>query len=220
MGDGEMSCERCGRGVTCAAMGLPQQQKRYTPAEYYAHERQATHKSDYYDGEIFAMAGGTDEHSAIIGNIIVAVGFRLRGSDCAIRESNLRLKVQATGLRTYPDAAVHCGAAQFDEEDSEHQTRLNPTVIFEVLSKSTEALDRGFKFEHYRQITSLKSYVLVSQWTAHVEVFERQGDGSWLLRDARGLEASAVIPGIAIELPLAEVYDRVQFPPRVALSEQ
>jgi Uma2 family endonuclease len=192
-------------------MGVAQAQKRYTPQEYYALERDAAYKSEFYDGEIFAMSGGTDEHSAIIGNIIVAVGMRLRGTECVVRDSNLRMKVQATGLRTYPDAAVYCGEAVFDEEDSDRQTRLNPTVIFEVLSRTTEAYDRGTKFEHYQLIPSLKAYVLVSQWHARVDAFERQADGSWAVRDASGLETKIGIAGIGIELPLTEIYDRVTF---------
>jgi len=198
-------------------MGIAQPKTRYTPQEYYALERDAEYKSEYFDGEIFAMSGGTDEHSAIIGNIIIAVGLRLRGTDCAIRDSNLRMKVQATGLRTYPDAAVYCGKAEFDEEDKDGQTRLNPTVIFEVLSRSTEGYDRGTKFEHYQMIPSLKSYVLVSQWHARIDVFERQADSTWILRDASGIQARIAIAGIGIELPLAEVYDRVTFAPRPSL---
>jgi Uma2 family endonuclease len=200
-------------------MGLAQAQRRYTPEEYYARERGAAFKSDYFDGEIFSMAGGTDEHSAISGNIIIAVGSRLRGSDCVIRESNLRLKVQATGLVTYPDAAVYCGEAQFAPEDPAGQTRLNPTVIFEVLSRSTEGYDRGLKFDSYRQIPSLKAYVLVSQTSAHVEVNEPSADGTWALRDVKGLDATLNVPGINVRVPLAEIYDRVIFPAHLSLME-
>jgi Uma2 family endonuclease len=198
-------------------MGLGKLEQRYTPQEYYALEREAAYRSEYFDGEIFAMAGGTDEHSAIIGNILIAVGSRIRGTPCVIRESNLRLKVQATGLRTYPDAAVYCGEAQFDADDPDRQTRLNPTAIFEVLSKTTEADDRGFKFHNYRLIESLKAYVLVSQWEARVEVYQPQADGSSVWREASGMDASVVIPGLGVSLPLAEVYERVSFPARMSL---
>jgi Uma2 family endonuclease len=200
-------------------MGVAQPQKRYTPEEYYALEREAAYKSDFYDGEIFSMAGGTDEHSAICGNIIIAVGSRLRGSDCVIRESNLRLKIQATGLVTYPDAAVYCGQAQFAADDSTRQTRIDPTVIFEVLSKSTEGYDRGLKFESYRQIPSLKAYVLVSQVAAHVEVNEPSADGSWILRDVKGIETTLTVPGTNIKIPLAEIYDRITFPAHLSLMQ-
>jgi Uma2 family endonuclease len=200
-------------------MGLAQPQRRFTLDEYYARERGAAVKSDYFDGEIFSMAGGSDEHSAICGNIIIAVGSRLRGSDCVIRESNLRLKVQATGLVTYPDAAVYCGEAQFAPDDATRQTRLNPTVLFEVLSKSTEGYDRGLKFDSYRQIPSLKAYVLVSQTAAHVEVNEPSAEGTWVLRDVKGIEATLTVPGLHIKVPLAEIYDRVAFPAHLSLME-
>jgi Uma2 family endonuclease len=197
-------------------MGIAQQTKRYTPAEYFELERVAEYRSEYFDGEIYAMSGGTDEHSAICGNLIVALNIRLRGGDCVVRDSNMRLRVQATGLGTYPDAAVYCGEPQFDPEDTEHHTRVNPTVVFEVLSASTEAYDRGEKFDHYQKIPTLKGYVLVNQWRARVEVFERQPDDSWLLRNANGTD-SVTIPGIDISLPLAEIYQDVTFQPRLSI---
>jgi Uma2 family endonuclease len=197
-------------------MTLPLARKRFTPAEYYALERDATYKSDYYNGEIFSMAGGTGEHSQITGNLIIAVGIRLRGGPCTLRESNLRLKVKATGLRTYPDAAVYCDPIEYDPEDGERQTALNATVVFEVLSPSTEGYDRGVKAENYRRIESLRAYVLVAQDRAHVEVHLRQPDGAWLLREAAGLDASVRIESLGIDLPLSEVYDRVEFPPAVS----
>ena len=195
-------------------MGIAQFQKRYTPQEYYALESDAACKSEYYDGEIFAMAGGTDEHSAIIGNIIVAVGMRLRGTNCVVRDSNLRMKVQATGLRTYPDAAVYCGEAVFDEEDSERQTRLNPTVLFDVLSPNTELYDRGSKAEHYRRIESLKTHVLVAQSAPHVEVYHRQSGNIWTFVAEKDLSAMLAIPAIKVELPLNDIYAGVEFRPR------
>jgi Uma2 family endonuclease len=125
-------------------MSLPPR-KRYTPQEYYALEREAAYKSDYYDGEIFAMAGGTIAHSLICSNLVREVGNRLKGGPCAAYESNLRLKVQATGLRCYPDVGVYCGAMERDPDDPKSETVINPTVLIEVLSESTEAYDRGFK---------------------------------------------------------------------------
>lgn len=187
--------------------------KLYTPAEYYALERAATYKSDYYKGEIFAMAGGTAVHSLITANVTRELGNGLKGRPCAAYESNLRIRVKATGLRTYPDASVYCGPLEFDPDDSGVQTAMNPTVVFEVLSESTEAYDRGFKAENYRLIESLKAYVLVSQKSPHVEVYERQADGSWNLREYKRLEDSAPIPATGVSLPLAEVYARVEFPP-------
>ena len=140
------------------------------------------------------------------------MGNRLKGGLCAVYESNLRLKVQATGLRCYPDMGVYCGPLERDQEDPSGETVTNPTVIFEVLSKSTEGYDRGLKFESYRQIPTLKAYVLVSQVAAHVEVNEPSADGSWILRDVKGIEAMLTVPGINIKIPLAEIYDRITFP--------
>ena len=194
-------------------MTLPQPVKRYTPQEYYALEREAEYKSDYYQGEIFAMAGGSASHSLITANVGREVGNRLKGKPCKVYESNLRLKITATGLRCYPDVSVYCGKLQFDPEDSASETATNPTLLVEVLSKSTEGYDRGLKAENYRQIESLRVYVLVSQVKAHVEIFERQGNGPWLLRDANGLDAVLKLPAIDIDLPLAEVYAGVEFPP-------
>lgn len=192
-------------------MSLPQCIKRFTPREYYELERKAEYKSDYYDGEIFAMSGGTSRHSVIILNIGGELRQRLKGKPCNPYESNLRLKVMATGLRTYPDVSVYCGPLERDEEDPYEETYINPTVVFEVLSKSTEGYDRGWKAENYRQIESLKAYVLVSQESPHVEIFERQPDRSWRLRETRGLDTILTISAIQVELPLAEIYDRVDF---------
>src|SRR4051812_24533660 len=120
-------------------MSVAEPVKRYTPQEYYVLERAAAYKSDYYKGEIFAMSGGTVAHSRISSNLVREVGNRLKGSPCDAYESNLRLKVKATGLRCYPDASVYCGKLERDPEDSSGETVTNPTVLFEVLSPSTEA---------------------------------------------------------------------------------
>jgi Uma2 family endonuclease len=192
-------------------MGLAQPIKRYTPQEYYRLERDASYKSDYYDGEIFAMAGGTVAHSMICSNLVREIGNRLKGKPCAAYESNLRLRIKTSGLRCYPDVSVFCGPLERDEEDANLETVTNPTVLFEVLSPSTEAYDRGLKAENYRKIESLRAYVLVSQTAVHAEVYARQGDGSWSLRETRGMEGMLAIPSIGMDLPLREVYDRVDF---------
>jgi Uma2 family endonuclease len=197
-------------------MGVAQPQKRFTPQEYYALEQDAAYKSDFYDGEIFAMPGGTSVHSRITTNILGELHHRLRGKPCAPFDSNLRVKIRANGLRTYPDASVYCEEIEFDHEDSKNTTALNPTVVFEVLSPTTERYDRGFKSESYRQIESLKCYVLVSQDAPHVEVYERQAGGEWTLRETSALDAQVTIPGIDVELPLAEIYARVEFSARIS----
>lgn len=199
-------------------MTVAQPVKRYTPQEYYALERRAAYKSEYYKGEIFAMSGGTARHSLISLNIAGEIRQRLKGKPCRAYESNLRLKVAATGLRTYPDASIYCGPLQFDDEDPGVETAVNPTVLFEVLSKSTEAYDRGEKADHYRQIATLRAYVLVSQSAAHVEIYQRQPDGNWLLHVEKSLGATLPIPAIGVELPLTEIYDGVDF--STALPEE
>jgi Uma2 family endonuclease len=137
---------------------------------------------------------------------------RLKGNPCAPYDSNQRLKIKATGLRVYPDVSVYCGPLEYDEQDSNFENATNPTVLFEVLSPSTEVYDRGFKAENYRRIRCLRAYVLVSQETPHVEVYERQADDSWLLREENRLDAAVNLPGADVMLPLAEIYDRVEFP--------
>ena len=147
-------------------------------------------------------------------SFLIHGGNRLKGKPCRAYESNLRMVVLATGLRTYPDVAVYCGPLIFDKADAAGETAVNPTVLFEVLSKSTEAYDRGLKSENYRRVESLRAYVLVSQDAPHIEIYERQaGGGSWLLREVNTVEAVLSIPALEIDLPLAEVYDGVPFPP-------
>lgn len=200
-----------GRGRTLVRMGLPQQIKQYTPQDYYELESSAEYKSEYYKGEIFAMAGGSARHSLICLNIGGELRSRLRDTPCTPFESNMRLKIEATGLRTYPDASVYCDPLRYDEEDPAHQTFVNPTVLFEVLSPSTEAYDRGEKSMNYRQIESLRAYVLISQDSPHVEIFERQSNNSWVLNEVNGLASTLTIPPLKISLPVSEIYLRVNF---------
>ncbi len=197
-------------------MGQPEAIKRYTPAEYYALERVAEHKSDYFAGEIFAMAGGNTRHSVIKTNLVGEVRSLLKGRRCGVYDSDQRLKVKSTGLRCYPDATVYCGPLNYDLEDSQKETATNPTIVFEVLSESTEAYDRGFKAESYRSLDTLKAYVLISQDRPHVEIQERLTDGTWRLSWAAGLDGIVRLPDIEVELPLAELYDRVEFGPVAA----
>lgn len=192
-------------------MTLPEPIKRFTPAEYYALEREAAYKSDYYNGEIFAMAGGSAVHSLICTNIVREMSGRLKNTPCTTYESNLRLKVKATGLRCYPDASVYCEPLERDPDDSAGETHVNPTVLFEVLSKTTGGYDRGFKAENYRRIAALKAYVFVSQESPHIEIYERQFDGTWVLREARGIDATIRLAALNVDLPLTEIYERVKF---------
>ncbi len=193
-------------------MPLPDQAHRMTESEYLAVERQAEFKSEFFDGEIFAMAGGTPMHSLIATNLAREFGNRLKGTPCVAFNSDLRLKVEATGLCTYPDLSVVCGPLRFADEQKD--TLTNPTVIVEVLSESTEGYDRGNKFYHYRQIPTLREYLLVGQSSPRIEQFIRTKSGQWLMAEATGLEAALSLPSLKITLALGEIFARVEFAPR------
>jgi Uma2 family endonuclease len=193
-------------------MSLPKPVGRFSPQEYYDLEYAAAYKSDYYQGEMYAMwAGGTRNHSRICSNISREVGNRLEGTNCVDFQSDLRVMVKATGLRTYPDASVFRGPMEADSEDAEGQTYTNPIALFEVLSKGTEAYDCGFKCEHYRRIESLNTIVLLWQKEPHARLHERQQDGSWSAREVSGLDSVLPIASLAIEIPLSKLYDQVDF---------
>ena len=186
-------------------------QTKLTPAEYLAFERaQSDAKHEYLDGEISMMAGASLEHNRIVGNTFVSLHAQLRQSICSIFASDMRVKVPATGLYTYPDISALCGEPQL--EDDEADILLNPSLIIEVLSPSTEAYDRGARFDHYRSIESLQTYVLIAQDRAQIELFQRQDTGHWLLSVVKGLAASVSLVTIGCELALADVYERVLEP--------
>jgi Uma2 family endonuclease len=149
----------------------------YTLADYLSVEEMSSVRHEYLNGEIFAMAGGTPEHAALSAAVVTLLGSKLRGGPCRPYSFDLRLRVKATGLATYPDAAVICGEVQRDPESPTHAT--NPSVLVEVLSPSTEEYDRGEKREHYQRLDSLREYVLVSQDRRRVEVLSRSDDGAW-----------------------------------------
>lgn len=192
-------------------MAQPPQTRRLSEAEYLEAERAAEFKSEFFEGEMFAMAGGSARHSRIATNLSYAFRGKLKGGACLPYNSDLRIKVEATGLWTYPDLSVICGPIQFVEGTDDNAT--NPTVLVEVLSPSTEAYDRGKKFEHYRQIPSLRDYLLVSQREPRIEQFSRQADGRWVLHEAAGLQASLEVPSLKMALPLSEVFADVTFAP-------
>ena len=183
---------------------------KLTPAEYLAIERKAAFKSEFYRGELFAMAGASEEHCLIKDNLAGEVRHRLKGGPCRVVTSDLRVKVDATGLYIYPDVVIYCDRPQF--EDDVFNTLLNPRAIVEVLSDSTEKYDRGTMFRHYRQIASLQEYVLVAQDEPLVEHHVRQSDGSWLLTEFAGLERVLEFASVPARVPLAEIYRGVTFP--------
>ena len=179
-------------------------------AEYLAAERGAEFKSEFFNGEIFAMAGGSPMHSLIAANLIRHLGNKLESHPCKVFTSDLRLKVEATGLFTYADAPVICGAFQFAAGTDD--TVVNPALIAEVLSPSTEAYDRGEKFQHYRQIPSLQEYLLVNQRLPRIEQLLRAPNGEWTLRTAEGANATLTLPSLKITLELNKIFAGVEFP--------
>jgi len=180
-----------------------------SPEDYLALERSAEFKSEYFDGEIFAMAGASESHNIITLNVGAELRQQLKKRPCTAYVNDLRVKVSPTGLFTYPDVVVVCGQPRFD--DSHHDTLLNPVLIVEVLSDSTEAYDRGRKFEHYRKLESLMEYVLIAQHRPHVESYRRQPDQGWVLTESDGLEGRLRLDAIDCELALVEIYDKVEF---------
>ena len=180
-----------------------------SPQQYLAYERMAEFKSQYFQGEMFAMAGESREHNLIVANIVRELGNSLKHRPCEVYPSDMRVKVTTSGLYTYPDATVVCSEAKF--EDDQFDTLINPTVLFEVLSDSTESFDRGGKFRLYREIDSLKEYVMVSQDRASVECYLRQSDDRWLLKETQSLEESVTIESLEVTVPLAELYRNIRF---------
>ncbi|MEO7733530.1 MAG: Uma2 family endonuclease [Kofleriaceae bacterium] len=167
---------------------------RHTFLDYLQVEEVSSVKHEYLDGEIYAMAGGTPEHAALCAALIVLVGSKLRGHPCRVYTSDLRVRITATGLATYPDASVICGDPIRDLESRTHVT--NPRVVFEVLSPGTEDYDRGEKREHYQQITSLDAYVVIAQDRRRIELWRRRVDRSWSHR--------VLGPGEALELEMID----------------
>jgi Uma2 family endonuclease len=182
--------------------------RRLSPEEYLALERQSETKHEFLNGEIFAMTGASLQHNRIVSNVGGLLYSQLHGRPCEFFLGDLRLRVDATGLYTYPDLVVVCGEPQL-VADAELDTLLNPTLIIEVLSPSTEAYDRGKKFAHYRTIASLVEVVFISQEQVEVERYSRQSGGGWLLLEANRLEDRLPLPAIGCELPLTAVYERV-----------
>lgn len=177
--------------------------RHYTLEDYLGVEEMSGVRHELVDGQIFAMAGGTPEHAALAASAVVLLGSKLRGKPCRPYSGDLRIRVLATGLATYPDAAVICGEPARDPSSVTHVT--NPTVVIEVLSPSTEAYDRGQKREHYQQIEALREYVLVSQHQRRVEVFRRV-DSGWT-RDVYEAGSTIDLASLGISLSTDELYD-------------
>jgi Uma2 family endonuclease len=175
----------------------------YTYQQYLALEEASNVKHEFLDGEIYAMAGGTPTHAELSVTVGAMLLTQLRGGPCRVFSSDLRVRVLATGLATYPDDTVVCGALELDPENRD--TVTNPRVVVEVLSDSTEKYDRGIKLKHYRQIPALGAVVLVWQREQRIEVWQRQANDTWTAR-ASGAGETAEIACVGCTLPVDEVY--------------
>lgn len=178
-----------------------------TVPEYLALERAADYKSEYSRGEMRPMTGASRKHNLLVGNIYALLHSQLRKSNCEAYPSDMRVRVEATELLTYPDISVVCGEPRFD--DSYKDTLLNPTVLIEVLSPSTAAYDRGEKFENYRQLPSLQEYLLVAQDKLHVEQYSRQPDNTWRFSEYKRIGDHLFLTSIQCELTLEDIYEKV-----------
>jgi len=179
-----------------------------TPEQYLEIERKAEFRSEYYNGEMFAMAGAKRPHNLIKMNVGAELHQQLRARPCEVSSSDQRVLVAPTGLYTYPDIVVVCGEPRY--LDGELDTLLNPMVIVEVLSPTTEAYDRGRKFGHYRMIESLRAYLMVASELISAELYTRQPDNLWALTKASRLEDAIEIESIGCRLKLADIYEKVE----------
>lgn len=182
--------------------------KFYSPQEYLILERKAKHKSEYWDGDIYAMAGASREHNLIASNVTTELTAQLRASPCEVYPSDMRVRIPRKARYVYPDVSVACDEPRF--EDDVFDTLLNPTVIIEILSETTEGFDRGKKFDSYRTIDSLQAYVLIAQDRYQVMVSARQANRQWLFTDIVDPDGVAVLSSIGCQLKLVDIYHKVR----------
>lgn len=177
---------------------------RISEDEYLRRERVAEFKSEYVDGEVFAMAGGSLRHSLLAGNWTVELGSKARGSKCRVFTSDARIRTAVSGAFVYPDVSIVCGEPGLHQGAAD--TLTNPVAVIEVLSPSTADYDRGRKFELYREISPLQEYILTHAETAHIEHYARQSDGSWIFREYRGTQGSLRLSTLGWDIALADIY--------------
>jgi Uma2 family endonuclease len=176
-------------------------------AEYLAFERRQPDKHEFFDGEIYLQAGASIAHNLITANIIGVLHQQLRANPCTILPSDMRVRTPRHKQYMYPDATIICGSPIFDDEY--HDTIINPTVIFEVLSPSTEQYDRGRKFQAYRRLSTLQEYVLISQTMMRIEHFKRQNEMMWLMIEYTQPDQVIELTSVACTLPLTTLYEKV-----------
>jgi Uma2 family endonuclease len=185
-----------------------QPQTRLTPQQYLTLEREAEYKSEYYKGEVFAFAGASLRHNLIAANVLATIHNQLRGGPCSAFSSDMRITIPQIPHYTYADVVVVCGKPQLDDDFKDNL--VNPIVIVEVLSPSTESYDRGKKFESYQRITSLVEYVLISQDRPRIEQFLRQQDSRWLYSEA-STAGTLKLTSINCELAFYDIYYNIEF---------
>jgi len=183
--------------------------QRLSPEEYLKIERAAEFRSEYFNGRMYAMAGGSHRQAIIVSNLVFGIRSELGKRPCLVTSSDLRVRVDPGGLYTYPDVVVVCNEPKY--ADDHRDTLLNPVLIIEVLSPSTEAYDRGFKSAQYRRLASLQECALVSQTEARIEIFRRRAEGDWFFSESAGLEAVCRLESVGCTLALAAVYENVTF---------
>ena len=190
-----------------------QTEPQLTLKEYLQLEQETHQKYEYYNGYVYAMAGGSYEHNTINGNIFIDIGGKLKGKSCQIMNSDTKLYLENSNSYVYPDAMIFCGEKQ--QAENYKDAFKNPVVVIEVLSSSTEAYDRGDKFDLYRSIPSLRYYVLVKQDEAKIQVYSRQSPTSlWNIQTIEGLESSlelVISETETLNVPLTDIYDRIVF---------
>ncbi|MGD9972731.1 MAG: Uma2 family endonuclease [Desulfatirhabdiaceae bacterium] len=178
--------------------------------DYLAQERSGDTRNEYFAGDVFAMAGGSEAHNLIMGNTHASLHAQCRKRDCRVYAADMRVKISQINLYTYPDIAMICGPPQF--EDDHRDTLLNPTVIIEILSPSTESYDRGKKFQNYRMIPSLQEYLLISQNARHIDHYIRQSIHHWLFSEIGGNDGDILMPSVESRLNLSDVYEKTDLP--------
>jgi Uma2 family endonuclease len=198
-----------------------QTKKRHTLEEYLALERESDERLEFWNGQIFAMSGGTLNHERVMGNAFDSFRAQLRGTECSVFGSNMQIKVPSALPYRYADGSVVCGKVEVERFNGVNLL-LNPGLIHEVLSPSTEAYDRGDKFTHYKSIPSLREYLLIAQHRPHVTHYVKQDDSSWRYAEINGLDGSVDLPSLGITLKLSDIYQDVEFEdgsgPRTLLS--
>lgn len=188
---------------------LSPKETKITPEDYLASERQAEAKSEFFDGETFAMAGASREHNQIASNIVRVLGNQFQEKPCTVYSSDMKVKMEEIQKYTYPDVVVSCDQEEYEDENND--VLLNPIAIFEILSDATEAYDRGEKFAHYQLLDSLAEYILISQHFCRVEKFQRRDDNAWIYFAFKEMDDIVKLESVSCELSVSEIYRKVGF---------